>query len=538
MSVILRTSADLPPADSYGCWFAAADAAPDLAPERRCSGIPAALEEGFEAGRAIWWEMGRTLSDTGTIEISHAGACASFGSDLGLMLAWEDLVDKRAAMAEMTLAVCDDPWLFRHLATRPGVAAGRPPPLRRRELGLAVRGYLSRCRLALRSAAAALGLRRFRSPSANGAPAILVYGHPGSARDGRDAYFGDLMLKLPELHRVLHVDCAAARARTLCSGGRTASLHAWGSPLFALIALPWQRWRPRTGAGTAGREWLVRRAAALENGGGGPANVRWQTHCQERWLRSARPRAIAWPWENFSWERNLVRSARRRSVPTVGYIHTVVGGHQFNFCVRCNADGLASVPDLVAVNGPAYRDELTDWGMPDARLVDGGAFRMSPPRARPEIRADAPVFLSLSGGLKIAARQIATANRLSEHGFDLLVKEHPMYPVAFEETARLRRTDRQMAEQPALSAVLYATGAIALECLMAGVPCVRQRFEDRVSINVLPRKYRNPVADDAEIAECLGRLPPPPAVRWEDLYSAPDVAVWADLLKTNRISSI
>ena len=87
----------------------------------------------------------------------------------------------------------------------------------------------------------------------------VVYGHPASTPEGGDGYFGDLMIKEPQLHRVLHVDCARARARALEGGGRTFSLHAWGRPLFALAALPFQRWRPAMAEPMGENHWLVRR---------------------------------------------------------------------------------------------------------------------------------------------------------------------------------------------------------------------------------------------------------------------------------------
>ncbi len=87
------------------------------------------------------------------------------------------------------------------------------------------------------------------------------------------------------------------------------------------------------------------------------------------------PGRVAWPWENFAWERGLCRAARKRGVATIGSQHTVVGPHQINYSTQANADGLASIPDLVVANGPAYKAELSAWGVPEDRLLIGGAFR-------------------------------------------------------------------------------------------------------------------------------------------------------------------
>ena len=45
------------------------------------------------------------------------------------MLAWARLVYNLAEDEEVTLVVCDDPWLFRHLAKINGVNATKPPML-------------------------------------------------------------------------------------------------------------------------------------------------------------------------------------------------------------------------------------------------------------------------------------------------------------------------------------------------------------------------------------------------------------------------
>ena len=50
-------------------------------------------------------------------------------SDYGsLMLAWSKLIERVAGGSERVLVLCDDPWLFRHLAGLPNVTSG---PVRR-----------------------------------------------------------------------------------------------------------------------------------------------------------------------------------------------------------------------------------------------------------------------------------------------------------------------------------------------------------------------------------------------------------------------
>ncbi len=495
---------------------------------RKLPNLARRLEQAFEDCRELWWRLGRDMSRAPSAELAHAFTGGAFGSDFGLMLAWARLTRQAAEAKERCLVLCDDPWLFRHLATLLGVAAGHPPALWTHRVRLRLRGFLARCKVSITAVQAALQTRKFRAHHAKGDSVLLVYGHPKSDAQGTDAYFGDLMKTLPSLKRLLHVDCNAARAKRLAADGRTASLHAWGHSLFAL-ALPFLRWRPAPQHLRGSFGWLVRRAADQENGGGGPAMTRWQMHCQERWLEDVMPRRVAWPWENFAWERGLCRTARKRGVATIGYQHTVVGPHQINYSTATNSDGLASIPDLVVANGPAYKAELSAWGMPEDRLLIGGAFRFK--RFRGNLfDPDGPVFVPLSAIPQAARQQVAAARAFAETGRAVLVKEHPMYPQDFKETPYLKRTQTSLADHKGLSAVLYCTGASGLEALLAGLPTFRLMLEDRIAIDILPAGVEaTPVTRDG-VVEAHNAAANPRPLHWESVLAPPDMELWRRLL--------
>lgn len=533
MTVALRTTRDLERLPQFDRWIAIGgiDASRiSLPAEQEMNGVSGLLEKAFTDIRTTWIRIGKQLSQHPGGRYSHAGACGSFGSDFGVMLAWGRIVGDCAKAPSRTLVVCDDPWLFRHAAELNGVLAGRPPSVISDTLKLTVRGFLSRLRVSLRCAWTAVGLRSARRAFPRGAASLLVYGHPASTTEGFDAYFGDLMTKLPELRRVLHVDCGLARAREMGKHNRTHSLHGWGNPLFALFVLPWTYWRPRASRELQNVRWLIRRSAVRENGGGGGAMSHWQMHCQRRWIKSARPTAVAWPWENFAWERDLVRATRQNRVRTIGYQHTVIGPHQFNYSIECNADGLYSVPDTIAANGPAYLTEMTQWGMPQERVVDAGAFRMKRPDRRQRYDPDGSVFMALSAVISTARRQLEVARKLAESGLEVLVKQHPMYPVPFSETDMLQRTEKPLTEHSKLSTVIYATGAMGLDARLLGLPSVRLRFPDAISIDVLPAHIENPVSDEFEILDFCLNPSQPELLDWDRLFSDVNYNKWRSLL--------
>ena len=153
-----------------------------------------------------WLELGRELGREPTAGLAHAPACVANISDMGVMMAWSRIVAEEASASVTTLMICNDPWMYRHLATNEGVKSGAAPRMGKVVIKLLVRGYAARIKCALGLCFRAMALRQQKRHAANGGAAILVYGHPTSNTDGNDGYFGNLLKILPGLSRVLHVD--------------------------------------------------------------------------------------------------------------------------------------------------------------------------------------------------------------------------------------------------------------------------------------------------------------------------------------------
>ena len=523
MTVLLRRGGDPPPRDAYAGWLAIGTATGPLDPARRLADLPARLEKSFDAIGLSWLRLGRRLGADGSASLAHGPACATNISDLGVMQAWSLIVKELAAASDPCLVVCDDPWMFRHLSEIDGVQAGAPPPLFVAELKLTVRGFMARAKCAVDLWRRTMALRGQKKFAAQNTRTLLVYGHPTSTAEGRDGYFGDLMKTLPDLARVLHADCGVERARALAANGRTVSLHAWGR-LGDLPGLIFARWRPAPEHQGGEDGWLVRRAAALEGGTGQGAMIAWQQKCQRRWLADTRPRVVAWPWENHSWERDFVRAARVAEVRTVGYQHSVIGNQMLNYSPASNPDGLASIPDVIMCTGPATRDRLLKWGIPEDRLRIGGALRI------PEIKAlqanpDGAVFMALPFDGETARQMIAAARDLTGKGFRFLIKEHPMSPCDFTTANGIERTDRAFFDHGGLRAVIYAASTVGLEAALAGLPTVRFRPQGRLSLDILPDGIDLPVAE-AETLEHILSAATPPVINRDRVFSPVSTDSW------------
>lgn len=529
MPVLLRRSNDLADIPEDCAWVATTGSNPPADRPNRLVGSARLLDTTFDDIRDVWWELARNLGDTPSAELGHAPTASSYNSDLGVMMAWGRIVAQAAAKPDTTLVICDDPWLFRHLAGLNGVTARRAPSMWRVVLKLRLRGVMARLKYAIRAAGCRLALHNHRRKwTGTGNPALLVYGHPGSNADGTDAYFGGLMGDIPGLRRVLHVDCGIARARELASD-HTLSLHGWGT-VRQVFSLVFAKWRPSARDLSGPYGMLVRRAAEIEGGTAAAAATRWQSLCQAAWLTHARPKVVAWPWESHPWERAMVRDARRLGVKTIGYQHTVVGRHLYNYGTAANAAGIDGIPDQVLANGPNYRDQLEDWGIPADRLSVAGAFRLPVPR---QLRHDpeAPVFVALSSN-PVICRQMLQAIRISARtGRRYLLKEHPMYPFPFEPGPGVERTDVELPNHHALSAVLYATGTVGLEGILAGLPTVRFLPEGLVAIDILPLGVSTPTTEADELEAVMSAAHPPHSVKRENTIAPVDMEIWQRCLE-------
>ena len=530
MPVTLCHSTDLPDLTGDWSWFAITGTKVDLDPAHKLNNLGKRLEETFDGVRDDWWTLGNKLGQTPSARLAHMPTAASYNCDFGLMMAWSRLTEAVAAEPGMCFVICDDPWMFRQLAGLKGVISGKSPSLYVKAAKAWARGWMARGRLALKVILAHFRLRPTKGNAGKGGTTLLIYGHPGSNAEGKDAYFGSLMSDIPELGRLVHTDADVGLTLRLATDGRTAGLHAWGSPWFALVLLIWQRWRPAPGDLNGPYEWILRRAVTLENATAAPAANRWQMHCQDRWLADRHPDIVAWPWENHPWERALCRSARKFEIATRGYQHAVIGPHQFNAGPATNPDGLDSIPGRIICSGPAYHDQLRDWGMPAPRLCIGGAFRI----ARFDgdyYDVEGPVFVATSSITAITEQMMQAIGQARKPGRKFIIKVHPLYPMVVASGDDITETPDTIPETKGISAVFYGTGTSGLEGLLAGVPTYRFRPDDRVAINVLPPLAEAvPVSGDT-LGDALDHPASPHKLDWQSVYATVDADVWARELK-------
>lgn len=504
----------------HDVWCAVGDASGlDIA--RQLPSLAQKLEAAFDAAKEDWWELGRQLGQNPTAIMAHAPACATNATDFGLMLAWSRLAREWIDGSEKVLLICQDPWLFRHIASQAKVQiVSPPPPLLWRELCLRARGIMARVWASWRFALAALSLSRQPQP-VSGAPSLLVYAHPRSTADGMDAYFGSLLQRYPDLLRVLHIDATASRVSALMGNGRTFGLHAFGSVFFALML--WRaRWRAKPFGPNA---WLIRRALILEGSTAQAAAIRWQIHCQDQWIRKIRPRVVLWPWENHAWERALIRTCHAMGIKTIGYQHATVGWREWNYSPRSNPDGDNSLPQQIFCVGKQDTLRLASYGWDIGRLTVAGALRFSN-EVKTRYDPQAPIFVALPFDAAIADEMIAAIRPLAQRGRQFLVKDHPMSPFQFTEAPGLKRSVAPLDALEAVSAVLYCITTVGLEALLAGLPVLRFLPAGRVAVDVAPEGVKVPTAASLDLEVALSTLRQTPAPDRTNVFAAPEDDIW------------
>ena len=524
MPVILLQSKNVNHLQDGLVWFAITGTKAVLDPTKKLENLGARLEEKFNSIRDDWWKLGHKLGQTPSARLAHMPTAASYNCDFGLMMAWTKLTKSVAASSNKCVVLCDDPWVFRQLAELPGVFADKPPSLFVPTLKAWLRGWLARSSLALGVIVAHFQLRGTRTNSKKGGASLLVYGHPDSNCEAHDAYFGSLMSDLPGINRLIHTDANTKLTKNLAKDNRTAGLHAWGTPWFA-PSLIFQRWKASQNDTNDFYKWILSRAIIKENSTASLASNRWQIHCQDRWLKKEKPETVIWPWENHPWEREFCRSARKIGVRTGGYQHAVIGPQQFNPGPASNPDGLESIPDRIICSGPAYHDQLIEWGIPLERLCIGGAFRIAKFEGN-FYDPDGPVFVATSSMTAITKQMMKAIKLARRPGRMFLIKDHPLYPMHITESYDIRRTPKTIPETTGISAVFYGTGTSGLEGLLAGVPTYRFISDDQIAIDVLPPHAKAYPISLSNLGEALDKKKIPQKLDWTSVYAPVDLAVW------------
>jgi hypothetical protein len=156
----------------------------------------------------------------------------------------------------------------------------------------------------------------------------------------------------------------------------------------------------------------------------------------------------------------------------------------------------------------------------------GGALRFTEAAAvAPAHDPAAPVFMALPFDARIAHEMVASA-QAADGGRAFVVKDHPMTPFGFAETACVRRTADPLGRQGRVSAVIYAATTVGLESILAGLPTLRFRPRGTVALDILPDGIDVPTVDAATMDRALAAPLPPPRIERALVFAPVDMDLW------------
>ena len=367
----------------------------------------------------------------------------------------------RAAQPRSTVhALVQDDWQAD--LVRFEVEGGTPPafrPSRRRALARGAR-TLARSLLARR--------RRGRCD-------VLIFTLGDNLANGAtDAYFGDLAATLARRCTVHTVYAAPGTRLRLPGSDAISPVEAYIRPLDVVRVLSGIREDDPT-PGRTPDSTLAAYLRAREQASGEVAMMRVMARGFEGMFSALMPTTVVYPFENRSWEKNLLGAARAHGgVRCVGYQHSSITPRHLAFSGAVGLAGLDDLPDRIVTCGEVTAD-LIATEIPQARsLVRVGAAlrarRLEVPAAVRGVLA--PISSSRSEAWEIL-RRVHEASALTDH--PIIVRTHPTIPVddlyaqlAWPAHVRLSR-GRSLADDFAQAGVVvYSSSTVALEGLLYG----------------------------------------------------------------------
>lgn len=296
------------------------------------------------------------------------------------------------------------------------------------------------------------------------------------AGGGPDAYFGDFAQTLAESGCATHtVYAAPGRRLRLPASSSISPLESYLRPLDVPHAYREAMRALEDDPGATRDDVLVDYLRAREHHSGETVMLRILAHGFDRMLAALRPRTLAYPFENRSWEKTLLKAARAQgAIRCVGYQHSSITPRHLAFSSAAGLCGLDDLPDTIVTCGEVTAD-LLRAEIPQARSLVrvGAALRARRLSVPPPVRGVlAPISSSRAEAWEML-RLLHEAAKLFDQ--PVIVRTHPTIPVddlyaQFDWPTHVRLSrGRALAQDFAeTGTVVYSSSTVALEGLLYG----------------------------------------------------------------------
>jgi hypothetical protein len=215
-----------------------------------------------------------------------------------------------------------------------------------------------------------------------------------------------------------------------------------------------------------------------------------------------KPKAVVYPFENRSWEKNLLRAARRNGVARcVGYQHSSLTPRHLAFSSAAGLSGMDDLPDTILTCGEITAARIRTE-IPQARtlVTVGAALRARRLSVAPPTNWG--VLVPISSSRAEAWEILRALHQLAQRtDMPIVVRTHPAIPIddlygQFRWPAHvLLSRGRSLADDFADSAlVVYSSSTVALEGMLYG------RLPIYLEIGDVPSG--NPIDEDHDFVFC------------------------------------
>jgi hypothetical protein len=326
----------------------------------------------------------------------------------------------------------------------------------------------------LRSVRAAA--RRLFAAAPEGRRDVVIVTLGGNLAAGSpDAYFGDLASVLAQQSSVMSVYLAPGRRVRFPARADAAPLEAF-LRMTDPAAAWWGRKRRDTSAPAAPADpAMLDYLRAREEVAGETTMQAVMARAFDRMLFRLKPRVLVYPFENRSWEKNLLDAARRHGVERcVGYQHSSLTPRHLAFSGPSHARVTHPLPDLILTCGEVTAARVRA-ALPERVTVTVGAAL----RAR-RLDITAPqgwgLLAPISSSRAEAWEILRTLDTLcGTTAIPMTVRTHPSIPIEdlygqFQWPARMQlsRGRTLASDLQAASLVVYSSSTVALEGMLYG----------------------------------------------------------------------
>jgi hypothetical protein len=220
----------------------------------------------------------------------------------------------------------------------------------------------------------------------------------------------------------------------------------------------------------------------------------------QRMAMGGKIKTLIYPFENHMWEKMLCQGIRKSGsgIKLVGYAHTIVCPMYLFYSLSDSEQAIASLPDMIMVNGRRSMDILRDSGFSHTTIIISGAFRyehvIKKEKSSPLKQSHKTILVVPTAGFNETIELLDKVVQTFKDSDDITIniKLHPTLPITrilpvFPHLPNNFRFCDSRVEQLLDTAdlVLYTESAVSIEALSRHIPILHIKSELRIDMNLL-----------------------------------------------------